>query len=658
MDLDRIAPEAVPGIRILPVLHDRVELGAVVAEVLDELDPALVAVELPTTLAEAVGRAIARLPRISVVISEEAGEDARIWLTAPGDPFVEALRWAAERGRPTALVDPDLPAATRSAEAYPDPHAIHTLGAEAYLEIVRRLAQDEPRDPTDELRERGMAHHLKEAAAGAGGPVLALVGAAHADRVAAHLAGPTAPPLARQRRTSVQLRHLHPESLTAVLHDPPLAHAVHELLRQGPPPPEPAFETAVSRRVELVRDGLRILAGEAVEDAAERARSVAAWAAHHGVRPGEGGRARVDRGALAGVVWRIAAASWAEQTRNAVAPWQRRLFFDFARRYARVRGLLVPGLYEWLVAARGGADDNLAWEAFDTGRTYPWQHGPVELESARIDGEMLDLGSRRVRFRRRFFKVKQRLVPVRSRPTTDDPARWLEAFDADGICSYPPEDLVVEDYGRFLQRKAISILAADRRRSEPFTTSLLDGVDLRETLLRWHEGRVWVQETGRAPGRAGSVVAIFDEDPDGTAYPYLLSWLGEHEQESDMALYATDPTCQIVGPGIMRATYGGFMLTYPPGRLYDVWRDPDYRRARSKAEVLTMAAVDYSLEKLVVSLAPKPPTERMRSYASSRGRRIVHVPLGSVSPVTVRRIRVVHILAGRDKRAIASDYVW
>ncbi|HSN56459.1 MAG TPA: hypothetical protein VLT32_17460, partial [Candidatus Sulfomarinibacteraceae bacterium] len=278
--------------------------------------------------------------------------------------------------------------------------------------------------------------------------------------------------------------------------------------------------------------------------------------------------------------------------------------------------------------------------------------------SARIDGEMLDLGSRRVRFRRRFFRVKQRLVPVRSRPTTDDPAQWLEAFDADGLCSYPPEDLVVEDYGRFLQRKAISILAADRRRSEPFTTSLLDGVDLRETLLHWHEGRVWVQETGRAPGRAGSVVAIFDEDPDGTAYPYLLSWLGEHEQESDMALYATDPTRQIVGPGIMRATYGGFMLTYPPGRLYDVWRDPDYRRARSKAEVLTMAAVDYSLEKLVVCLAPKPPTERVRSYASSRGRRIVHVPLGSVSPVTVRRIRVVHILAGRDKRAIASDYVW
>lgn len=125
-----------------------------------------------------------------------------------------------------------------------------------------------------------------------------------------------------------------------------------------------------------------------------------------------------------------------------------------------------------------------------------------------------------------------------------------------------------------------------------------------------------------------------------------------------MAFYATEPTRQIVGPGIMRATYGGFMLSYPPGRLFDVWRDPDYRRALSKPDVLTMAAVDYSTEKLVVSLAPSPPPARMQAYASRQGKRIVHIPLGSVSPVTIRKIRVVHILAGHDKREIAKDYVW
>jgi hypothetical protein len=204
----------------------------------------------------------------------------------------------------------------------------------------------------------------------------------------------------------------------------------------------------------------------------------------------------------------------------------------------------------------------------------------------------------------------------------------------------------------------VSILSAENTRSEPFTTSMLDGLDLRETLLRWQEGRIWVHELGRAPGEAGSVVAIFDEDLDGSGFPYLLSWLGEHEQESDMALYATDPTMQIVGPGIMRATYGGFMLSYPPGRLYDVWRDPDYRRARTKAEVLTLAAIDYSQEKLVVHLAAIPPSDALRSYAARQAKRLVHIPLGSVSPVVLRRIRVVHILAGREARSVAHRYVW
>ena len=125
-----------------------------------------------------------------------------------------------------------------------------------------------------------------------------------------------------------------------------------------------------------------------------------------------------------------------------------------------------------------------------------------------------------------------------------------------------------------------------------------------------------------------------------------------------MAFYATPPADQVVGPGIMRATYGGFMLTLPRGRLFDVWIDRDYRFARDKAEVLLMAAVDYSLEKIVVHVATDPPSDRMRHYAAAQGKQVTHIPLASLSPVTLKKIRVMHILAGRDKRQIARDYVW
>ena len=44
----------------------------------------------------------------------------------------------------------------------------------------------------------------------------------------------------------------------------------------------------------------------------------------------------------------------------------------------------------------------------------------------------------------------------------------------------------------------------------------------------------------------------------------------------------------------------------------------------------------YSLDKLVVHVAAHPPSSRMRGYATTHGRRIVHIPLGSLSPVSLR----------------------
>jgi hypothetical protein len=660
LDIDLIAPEAIAGVRVMPVLHERIDLAPVVRRVLEELQPEAVAVELPTTLADAAAAAVARLPKVSVVISEERGEDALVWVVTPGDPLVEGMRWATENDREVLLVDPDIRYGHRRHDQLPDPHSLHEIGVDKYLDLIRRLAGAAPHDERDILRERGTAYHLQQAAERLAGPILCLVGAAHAERVAEHLKGSTAPPLARQRRSKVDLRHLHPESLTAVLPDPPLAHSIHEHLRSGDLPPEPVFAATVAPRLELPHGVLTVISGGRIEDRVERARELAAFAAHHGSREAPGGGRVCDRAALGAVVWRVGAASYTEQTRTDPSPWQRRLYFDFTRRYARIRGQLIGGLYEWVVGARGVGDDNLAWEIFDIARCYPWQEETAEIATARIDGDLLDLGTRRVRFRRRFMRVKQRpiAVPVRARPTADEPGEWLQAFQGDSICSYPPEDVVVEDWGRHLKRRAVSVLSAERAHSEPFTTSMLDGIDLRETLLRLHEGRIWVREQGRDVGAAGSVVMVFDDDRDGTAYPYLMSWLGEHEQESDMALYATDPLQQVVGPGIMRATYGGFMLTYPPGRLYDVWRDADYSAARSKPEVLLMAAVDYSVDKLVVHVGPHPPSSRLRDYAAARNRKIVHLPLGSLSPVSIRDVRVVHILAGRDKREIAKDYVW
>ena len=196
---DSFAPEIVPGLRLMPVVHERVDLATIVRSALSAVEPAAVAVELPTTLREVVLRAVARLPRISVVISEEEDDDPLVWVVAPGDPLVEALRWAVEHDLPVFLIDPDVRYREHHRDPLPDPHTMWSLGVSRYLATIRELAAQSSSSDTDTLRERGMAFHARAAAEQVNGTTLCLVGAAHATAVPHHLAGPTAPPLARPR---------------------------------------------------------------------------------------------------------------------------------------------------------------------------------------------------------------------------------------------------------------------------------------------------------------------------------------------------------------------------------------------------------------------------------------------------------------------------
>ena len=222
------------------------------------------------------------------------------------------------------------------------------------------------------------------------------------------------------------------------------------------------------------------------------------------------------------------------------------------------------------------------------------------------------------------------------------------------------------------------MVSTDRARVEPFTSSRKEGVDVREPLRYWHRNTLYIRDDLPERGEVGSVVVIFDEDrdrrpaggaPDGDAlgghafgntgerYPWMVTWLGEHSQESDMAFYATPAGDAVVGPGISRCEYGGFMMSFPPRRLTDVWSDPYFLPARSKAEVLLLAGLDYSQERNVLYVAPKPPRSWFQSIAGRMGRRLIYMPLGNLSPDTLRRIRHFHVLDNRDVRDYAGDYI-
>jgi hypothetical protein len=124
-----------------------------------------------------------------------------------------------------------------------------------------------------------------------------------------------------------------------------------------------------------------------------------------------------------------------------------------------------------------------------------------------------------------------------------------------------------------------------------------------------------------------------------------------------MAFYATAPGEVLVGPGISRCEYGGFLLSYPPQRMYDIWQDPFFARTPSKHERLLFAGLAYSSEPVVVYVAARAPRPMWRSIALRLGKKLVYLPIGQLSPVLLRRMRIFHVLDGHRTRQHAGQYI-
>ena len=657
----RLHPETFGPIHALPILHYRMEFAHLVRQAVQQVQPDCIAIELPPTLEERFLQAIRRLPQVSVLSystrprspgqGSPSEPDTTYLLVEPADPLVEAARSALEQAIPLHLVDVDLDSYPEVQEMLPDSYAVQRIGLTAYYREYCAATKMVAPHPEDIRRERGMAFRLQQLSRQYR-RILFICGMAHLERVKGFFAQPQSEPLGRVRRDNVRLASLHPDSCSEVLGEFPFLSAIYERRRQGLP--EVASKPAPSLRrrfnaLELIQGGRQAIPEhEALAVAsAESARLVG----HQGEMP--------DRQRIHLRLFEQAARHYRQETGERMHHWQKRAFFRFTRNYAALSGQLLPDLFQLLAAARGCVDDNFAYAFWRLAGFYPWQKETAEIPVLRLRAEDLWNQTRQIRFRPRKPSGKG-LNDLRflNRKREKRPGEWLEGFDDASVCSWPPEDLVIENYGNFLKKKGLSQLSEELTRIEPFSTSLMDGIDLRETIRNLpHDGRVYVRERLRIKGGVGCVVVIFDEDRRNR-YPFAMTWLGEHEQESDMAFYATDPGENISGPGICRCEYGGLLLSYPPRRLQDVWGDPAYRGLGSKAEQLLTAALEYSVEQHVVYVAARPPRSIFKRIAARLGRKIVFIPLGSLTPPTLKRIRVLHLLYGHDKRKVAKDYIW
>ena len=226
------------------------------------------------------------------------------------------------------------------------------------------------------------------------------------------------------------------------------------------------------------------------------------------------------------------------------------------------------------------------------------------------------------------------------------------------MCSWPPEDDRIESFQRHVRDQARAILGADLARSEKFTSSVMDGLDIRETLRNWHTGDLYVKVLPPSRGTIEIVVFLFDVPADPQVYTTGRPGTPSIPEESTLAFFGTDALKNLVGPGIAQAEYGGAMFLYPPRPIPDIWDDPGSTSPTPSK-----------------SASWPPPSSTAASEARRRG--LPQAPLGRLAaagpqvrqedrPPAPRPVRRparraapprFHVLNGKEVRSYAADFI-
>ena len=355
-----------------------------------------------------------------------------------------------------------------------------------------------------------------------------------------------------------------------------------------------------------------------------------------------------------------------------MTPQRLQIFLQYARNLALLDRRLTPDLYILVTAARQLGGDQFATALIETAKEYGQdlresQSASSEMREILDVSETLSFGIGRAEFPDgSILRMKSRLpgppqtwrtLRLRPKPAPTKRRDWAQRWNPLKQCSWPPEDTRIESFNLHVREQAKALMGADLARTEKFTTSVKDGIDLRETLRHWHKREIYVKEIPPARGRIEVVVFLFDTPADPAKYSWQATWFAEHEEESTLCFYATPFRGGLVGPGIAQSLYGGAMFLFPPRPISDIWTDRRLTFTAGLEERLLAGALLHSQERFVAVVSPRRPTARWRLLARRFRKQLVHIPLSRFSTQTVDRLRRFHVLNGHEVRSYAAKFI-
>ncbi len=599
-------------IDVVPSIHQRSPFAAEVRKLFLARQYQAVAVEVPPFLMNAVLQGVKRLPLVSAVVYDyidSSGKEAWAYLPLdPTDSIIEAVRMAVPERIPVIPVDLDSPMFENRITVLPDEYAVRLCPLKRYYKAVKPFLPQTPPGSLDDERELRMAVSLRQLDREKK-RTLFVCGLGHLEGIRRHFESSVEPVEEEAYFCEPRLYSVNHDTLYFILGELPYLAHLYEKAR-----------ASIDNKAYEETDGIK----ELLVAARDEYRS--------------------------------------EEPRQADAISTQRLqaMLAYTRNLCLVKRRMTPDLYDIVVAAKGVGGSEYTALVVKLAKYYPFLDTTPDLPFIDMGinrARAQDLGAIELRSRLPRAPVEWKTIKLKPPPPPRLKRKWAHLWNPYRGCSWPPEDDKIESFHRHVRGMTRKLLSEDLARVEKFTTSVKDGIDLRETVRNWHKREIYVKELPPARGEVEVVVFVFEDAKDWEQYPWRTTWYAEHGAESTLALYATNYLEEMVGPGIARAKYGGCFLLYPPRPIPDIWKSPMFDHCMTPAERLTVAAMFHSRERFVTYVAWKRPGLRLREAARRLNRHLVFIPLSRFSRDTIQRLRMVHVLNGMEVRSWASFFV-
>lgn len=639
----------IDNITLIPSVHNSLDFANVVRKIFLSLKPDCVAVEIPYQFTGMFLKGIRRLPYLSMIAFPTEKNEISTIPIVPGDSIIEAARLSDEYGCDLHCVDIDLKSIQIKAAIMPDTYYVHKLNLQSYVEKFVENLPPVSLESQDYIRELFMAFNVRLLAKSFK-RVLFVYGIYHHPHLM-HLLGGSQqiekPKLNPAERDYVKLIHYPGGEFLGMI---PYFQYLYEIQRKGRnsyhigldlPPTDTNYNIEESYNdafLDLAYEKAQILKSlSSVEDSFD---------------------------SYAGLQELITKSRtlYKREWQDNAPMGKLSLALKFARNYALVDNQLVPSAYQLIIAGKSVINDDYAWELFRLLGFYPFIENFDQIEEWDFDEENHTIMvNGKIKKYIPYYprpKMSRKSIPITPRQKENHPGEWRKVWSFGlSLVSYPPEDIIIENYFQYLRHKMKKHLEEKSQRTVEFKSSLLDGLDIKETIRNLHLEKIYVKENIPVSGDVGTIVLIFDENDGYERYPFEMTWLAEHTNESDLALYSTAPDEKLVGPGIGRAQYGGLLSVFPPRNIYDVWTDPRFNKAESRKERLMLAAIFYANKRFILYVAHSPPKMKYVAFAERMGHRIIFFPLQTLSQDKIKKIRYFHLLRDKSIRRIASRYI-